>query len=313
MFAAPRPSPSPTIAPVIAQAPPNVTAIVQSPQLWMITSGVLFLALVGGGIWFRIQASNWAKSLKFETFKNKELQKKYKLALKTINKMETNPDLVHSREFNLDYLKMRMEEEIFHFAILNQIKIRMKDKISAALRPNQAEQGIVGIASTGGHQIDETFDVEYQTSELPNAKRGILFRVQVRLTRLPTQTTNATIEELINCIEAYLDPETDEHWQPTLQGRVVYMHWDQKAKPTPLLVLEQSNEGVNVTFRTNRNVATPPTPVPSAASASARRSATAKTAASPPKATGTPKPPQPPTKPGAAPTPPRSAPKPPKP
>jgi hypothetical protein len=30
------------------------------------------------------------------------------------------------------------------------------------------------------------------------------------------------------------------------------MHWDQKAKPTPLLVLEQSNEGVNVTFRTSR-------------------------------------------------------------
>lgn len=38
------------------------------------------------------------------------------------------------------------------------------------------------------------------------------------------------------------------------------MHWDQKAKPTPLLVLEQSNEGVNVTFRTSRqpNALTPP-------------------------------------------------------
>lgn len=301
MFAAPpRPSQSPVITPVIAQVPSNVTAIVQSPQLWMITSGVLLLALVGGGVWFRIQSNNWAKRLKFETFKNKELQKKYKLALKTINKMETNPDLVHSREFNLDYLKMRMEEEIFHFAILNQIKIRMKDKISAALRPNQAEQGIVGIASTGGHQIDETFDVEYQTSELPNAKRGVLFRVQVRLTRLPTQTTNATIEELINCIEAYLDPETDEHWQPTLQGRVVYMHWDQKAKPTPLLVLEQSNEGVNVTFRTNRKAVPPPTPLANAASATARRSATAKTVANSPKATGTAKPPQPPAPPDAA-------------
>jgi hypothetical protein len=41
------------------------------------------------------------------------------------------------------------------------------------------------------------------------------------------------------------------------------MHWDQKAKPTPLLVLKQSNDGVNVTFRTNRqlNVAAPP-PLP---------------------------------------------------
>ena len=32
------------------------------------------------------------------------------------------------------------------------------------------------------------------------------------------------------------------------------MHWDQKAKPTPLLVLEQTNEGVNVTFRTSRQI-----------------------------------------------------------
>ncbi|UZQ55743.1 hypothetical protein OOK60_06640 [Trichothermofontia sichuanensis B231] len=246
----------------VGQVPAKISAIVQSPQVWMATSGLLLLALVGLSLWFKMASKNWAKRLKFETFKNKELQKKYKLALKTIHKMETNPDLVHSREFNLDYLKMRMEEEIFHFAILNQIKIRMKDKISAALRPTQAEQGIVGIASTGGHQIDETFDVEYQTSDLPNAKRGVLFRVQVRLTRLPTQTTNATIEELINCIEAYLDPNTDPSWQPSLQGRVVYMHWDQKAKPTPLLVLEQSNEGVNVTFRTNRRMGMPPTPLP---------------------------------------------------
>jgi len=296
MLASPRTAQSPAIVPTLAQTPPNAAAIAQSPQLWMVTSGVLLLALVGSGIWLKVQSDQWAKRLKFETFKNKELQKKYKLALKTINKMETNPDLVHSREFNLDYLKMRMEEEIFHFAILNQIKIRMKDKISAALRPNQAEQGIVGIASTGGHQIDETFDVEYQTSELPNAKRGILFRVQVRLTRLPTQTTNATIEELINCIEAYLDPDTDEHWQPTLQGRVVYMHWDQKAKPTPLLVLEQTNEGVNVTFRTNRK-AVPPTPLPSTAPSAARRrptGATAKPARSaPPPARPPAKPPKP--------------------
>ena len=37
-----------------------------------------------------------------------------------------------------------------------------------------------------------------------------------------------------------------------IQGRIVHIEWDQKAKPTPMLVLEQSNEGVNVTFRTTR-------------------------------------------------------------
>ena len=71
--------------------------------------------------------------------------------------------------------------------------------------------------------------------------------------KLPTQTTSATISQIIGCIEKYLSPvEGNDTWQPTIQGRIAHMHWDQKAKPTPLLVLQQSNEGVNVTFRTSR-------------------------------------------------------------
>jgi hypothetical protein len=76
--------------------------------------------------------------------------------------------------------------------------------------------------------------------------------------KLPTQATSATISQIIDCIETYLSPTEDEDtWQPTIQGRVAHMHWDQKAKPTPLLVLEQSNEGVNVTFRTSRQPNSP--------------------------------------------------------
>lgn len=181
-----------------------------------------------------------------------------KLALETIRKMETNPDLVHSREFNLDYLRMRMSEEVFHFALVNQIKIKVKDKISLSLRPSQANQGSVGISSSTGRQVDETFDVEYETGVAPNIVKRVLFRAQIRLVKLPTQATSSTITQIINCIETYLSPrEDDDTWQPTIQGRIVYIHWDQKAKPTPLLVLEQSNEGVNVTFRTSRQ--TPPT------------------------------------------------------
>jgi hypothetical protein len=85
--------------------------------------------------------------------------------------------------------------------------------------------------------------------------KRVLFRAQIRLIKLPTQATSSTISQIINCIETYLSPkQNDDSWQPTIQGRIVYMHWDQKAKPTPLLVLEQTNEGVNVTFRTSRQI-----------------------------------------------------------
>jgi hypothetical protein len=232
----------------IAQATPTQTA--DSP-IWMMTSGGLLVALVGLGVYTKIRIAQLQKQKRFEEFKNQEFQKKLKLALGTISKMEKNPDLIHSREFNLDYLRMRMEEEQFHFAIVNQIKIRVKEKISVALRPSQAEQGLVGMSSTP-RPVDEIFDVVYEPPNSPKGSKRVLFRIQIKLTKIPTQPTSETVSQIIECMERYMSQNNDANWQPTIQGRIASMHWDQKAKPTPLLVLEQSNEGTNVTFRTNR-------------------------------------------------------------
>ncbi|MDX2215543.1 MAG: hypothetical protein SFY66_19925 [Oculatellaceae cyanobacterium bins.114] len=241
------------IQPWLAQAPSRSNSGPPGAgQFWMIATGILVLALVGGAVYGKFTIGQLKKQKRFEEYKNRELQNKLKLALSTISKMEKNPDLIHSREFNLDYLRMRMEEERFHFAIVNQIKIKVKEKITVALRPNQAEQGLLGIASTA-RQVDEIFDVEYDPSENQRGVKRVLFRVQVRLAKLPTQPTSATISQIIDCMKTFMSKDGDnDNWQPTIQGRIAYMHWDQKAKPTPLLVLEQSTEGVNVTFRTTR-------------------------------------------------------------
>jgi hypothetical protein len=223
-----------------------------STQPWLLASGGLLLLLVGLGVYTKLTADKLGKQLKFETFKNRELQKKLKFAVETIGKMERNPDLIHSREFNLDYLRMRMEEELFHFAILNQIKVKVKDKITMALRPGQGQQGEIGIASTGRH-IDEIFDVEYEPGDMPKGTKRVLFRIEIKIFKLPTQPTSVTINQIIDCIETFLSPNGENGvWQPTIQGRIANMRWDQKAKPTPLLVLEQTQEGSNVTFKTTR-------------------------------------------------------------
>jgi len=234
------------------EQPASQTAASAAPPIWMYTSGGLAVALLALGFVSWLQAKKLKKQVKFETLKNRELQKKLKYAVETIGKMERNPDLIHSREFNLDYLRMRMDEEVFHFAILNQIKIRVKEKISVALRPTQATQGEIGIASTG-RQIDETFDVEYEPGDLPKGSKRVLFRIEIKINKLPTQPTSVTINQIIDCMETFLSPAAEhDTWQPTIQGRIANMHWDQKAKPTPLLVLEQTQEGANVTFRTTR-------------------------------------------------------------
>jgi hypothetical protein len=241
-----------SVPPTVAQAPVNEKLRLDNP--WMLTTGGLLIVLIALGVYSHLQVKKLQKGLKFEEYKNKEMQKKVKLALQTISKMERNPDLIHSREFNLDYLRMRMDEERFHFAIVNQIKIKVKQKISVALRPRQAEAGLIGIASKP-RSVDEIFDVEYSPKDDPTAKKRVLFRIQIKLAKLPTQATSATISQLIDCIENFMSPEAEEsHWQPTIQGRIAYMHWDQKAKPTPLLVIEQSNEGVNVTLRSKNMI-----------------------------------------------------------
>jgi hypothetical protein len=235
----------------LGQAPTTNRLPVDNP--WMLSTGGLLLLLLGLGVYSNLQTRRLMKQLKFETYKNQEMQKKVKLALKTITKMERNPDLIHSRECNLDYLRMRMDEEHFHTSIVNQLKVKVKQKISVALRPRQAEEGLIGIASQP-RAVDEIFDVEYRLQDNPTGKKQVLFRIQIRLAKLPTQATSSTISQLIDCIENFMSPDAEEaHWQPTIQGRIAYMHWDQKAKPTPLLVIEQSSEGVNVTLRSRNN------------------------------------------------------------
>ena len=225
-----------------------------SDQLFMGGSGLILLLLLGLAVFTKLKLGDLSKKLKFEEFRTRELQKKYKMALETISKMEKNPDLIHSRDFNLDYLRMRMAEEVFHFAIVNQIKVKVKEKISIALRPTQGAVGDKNGNAGSGRQVDSMFDIEYETGD-PAVKieKRVLFRIQIKLMKLPTQATSATINQIIDCLETYLSPSDDhDSWQPTIQGRIVHIEWDQKAKPTPMLVLEQSNEGVNVTFRTTR-------------------------------------------------------------
>ena len=220
--------------------------------IWMGASGALLLILIVVSLVFKLKTQDLSKQLRTEVFRNKELQKKYKMAVATISKMEKNPDLIHSREFNLDYLRMRMAEDVFHYAIIVQIKMKVKQQISLALRPTQAAVGEKSNAGTG-RQVDAIFDVEHETGQGSTIKKRVLFRIQIRLMKLPTQATSTTINQIIDCLETYLSPSDDrENWQPTIQGRIVQIQWDQKAKPTPLLVLEQSNEGMNVTFKTTR-------------------------------------------------------------
>ncbi|WP_107667607.1 hypothetical protein [Cyanothece sp. BG0011] len=226
---------------------PSAGSYGSSGHLWMISTIALWAMLAVLLVYSQWQLRQKTKALNFEKFKSKDLKKKLKLALVTIRKMEGNPDLVYAREFNLDYLRMRMDEEVFHYVIINQIKMKVTQLIGAALRPStdKVQAGVIA----GGRNIDESFDVTYEVETQEGQwNKGVLFRISIKLMKLPVQSSASTVSQIIECIENFLSPiTTNENWQPAIQGQVVLISWDQKAKPTPLLVIEQSEEGLNLT------------------------------------------------------------------
>ena len=228
---------------------------ISTQQLWVMSTSSLLLIVVGLLIYSQWKFNKMLKAIKYEQFKVKNLHKRLKLALETMHEWESNPDLVHSRDFNLDYLRLRMEEKNFHHTIINQVKIKIKQFISTAMRISLSKDKLMGVANQSGCTIDEIFDITYETKIEKKITRRVLFRIQIKLQKLPKQSSSETIQELTKCLETFLAPEgVDDNWQPVIQGYIVSISWNQQCKPTPLLLLEQHHEGMNVSFSTKKSI-----------------------------------------------------------
>jgi len=244
----------------------NIVHKTLSNNAWTMSSIGLFVVLIGSIIYGKLQYKKLTKIIRYEGNKVFNLERRLNTALATIREWEENPDLITSRDCNLDYIRMRMQEPVFHNVLVNQAKVKVKHFISTAMRIRLAQNAGGRIASKSGFHIDETFDITYEVDSQEKRKRTrrVLFRIQVKLMKLPIQSSSNTIHQIVECVEMFLSPserrkswqskagrhERRNNWQPTIQGHIVSMSWNQQAKPTPLLLLEQHAGGVNVSFRT---------------------------------------------------------------
>jgi len=207
---------------------------------------ILLWGAIGATAYYYLQLRKNRHHLRIERIKNQELSKKLKLALATIDENERNPDLIHSREFNLDYLSMRMEEPQFCEVILAQMKVNLRQKVTPALMPSDDDSGNV-------RKVDVIFDVAYKPEHHDNTQIRVLFRIHVKLAKIPNHGSQSILKDLAVGLENFVvASDENRNWQPTIQGRLAVISWDQMAKPTPLLVIEQTNEGANVLMRNKR-------------------------------------------------------------
>ena len=252
-------------APNLERSPAWLNSQILSSPIWAVSSFGLLMSLLGIVIYGKWQYKTLQKAIRYEQNKVENLEKRLSTALTTIREWEENPDLINSRDCNLDYIRMRMQESVFRNVLINQAKVKVKHFISTAMRIRLSQNAGGGIASKSGFHIDETFDVTYEADSQKKRKknRRVLFRIQVKLMKLPTQSTSNTINQIVECVEMFLSPterrdnwqpkttgkERRSNWQPTIQGHIVTMSWNQQAKPTPLLLLEQHSGGVNLSFQ----------------------------------------------------------------
>ena len=247
----------------VATSESNLTQRILNSPVWAGTTLGLVIVVIGMIAYGRWKYKKLVKAIQYEQIKVAGFEKRLNVALTTIRQWEENPDLINSRDCNLDYIRMRMQEPVFRNVLVNQAKVKVKQFVSTAMRINLSQGAGGGIASKSGFNIDETFDVTYDRDIEGKSIRRVLFRIQVKLTKLPTQSTSTTIDQIVECVEMFLSPterrsewqsttqefDRRKNWLPSIQGHIVTMSWNQKAKPTPLLLLEQQDNGVNVSFR----------------------------------------------------------------
>ena len=164
--------------------------------------------------------------MQYEQVKVASLEKRLNTALAIIRQREENPDLINFRDCNLDYIRMRMQEPVFRNVLVNQAKVKVKQFISTAMRINLSQNVSGSIGSKNGFNIDKTFDISYDRDSQGKSIRRILFHIQVKLTKLPTQSTSTTINQIVECVEMFLSPtQRRNKWSSSSQESNRHKSW----------------------------------------------------------------------------------------
>jgi hypothetical protein len=213
-----------TLAPSPEEAP--------SPPWLEISFGlsVLLLALV---LWSQWRLFQTRRSLRRSQRRAQTLEEELQTAIPALRQRKTDPDLLGARHLSLDYLRMRLDEEVFHYTVMNQIKQKLADAINEALRST--------LPGKDELQVNQCFEVLHALEVAHRRWQSVvLFRVQIRLAQLPTQSSSATLQQLLEAIEIFLNQDLQHpRWITLIQNLKVALAWDDHSKPIPLLSLEQ--------------------------------------------------------------------------
>lgn len=152
--------------------------------------------------------------------------------------MNTKSDLVDARDLVINYLRIRMSEEEFRSAVVNQISTKIKNSIYKHLPSNTGKNNTIPTVISSERNYHDIVDIEYNIANNTKGDNGVLFRLQINLILAESEANLITINQIIDSIINFCISSDPRHtWQAKIQGHNVHLGWNLKVQPIPLLVL----------------------------------------------------------------------------
>lgn len=217
---------------------------------------LLLASLLTGWQWFLSQRK--IKQLQQEKIKQTE---NLDQALLTLQDHLNSPDLQGSKILALDYLRMRLDEEVFRYQIIHQVQEQLTNLISQLVKstlpePSPSKQIV----------LDRLIEIEYDLEGLEGKwYRCTVLRIHLQLRKLPLQSSSNTIKQMVEAITVFLNhPQGQSEWKTPLQEQCLALRWESSNQPLPLLNLQ--NYPAKTRDSTNSHSPNSPTPTESLSS-----------------------------------------------
>jgi hypothetical protein len=193
---------------------------------------LLLTSILTGWQWLRSRRT--IKQLQGEKIKQTDTLNQ---ALQTLNEYRQSSDLKGAKILALDYLRMRLDEEVFRYQVIHQLEEHFTALVSQVVKSTLPETPTVKQILLD-RRIDVKCDLEGLEEKWYNCT---VLRIHVQLRKLPLQSSSNTVKQMVEAVTFFLNhPQGQSEWKTPLQDQWLGLRWESSNDPLPLLNLQNS-------------------------------------------------------------------------
>jgi len=191
---------------------------------------LLLTSTLTGWQWFR----SWQKIKQLQREKQQQADSLTQASL-TLQEHLNGPELNGAKILALDYLRMRLDEEIFRYQIIHQVQEQLTNLVTQLVKSTLPET-----PTTKQVLLDRLIEIEYDLEGLEGKwYRCTVLQIHVQLRKLPLQSSSSTVRQMVEAITLFMGhPQGQSEWKTPLQEQWLGLRWESSNHPLPLLNLQ---------------------------------------------------------------------------